>query len=74
MKSDALVNIIKIYFLIVIVIGLIGCESNEPEVEPSKGIGVFSVSDNKRVTFAPGNLYYCRANGAWCFTKYVYFK
>jgi hypothetical protein len=73
MKSDALVNIIKIYFLIVIVIGLIGCESNEPEVEPSKGIGVFSVSDNKRVTFAPGNLYYCRANGAWCFEKQQYY-
>ncbi len=40
-------------------------ESEEPT--PSAGIGVFSVSDSKQVTFSKGNLQYHPANDEWRF-------
>ena len=36
---------------------------------PSAGIGVFSVSDSKQVTFSPGNLHYHPANDKWRFAE-----
>lgn len=42
----------------------------EPEQpNPSAGIGVFSVSASKQVTFSPGNLQYHPANDKWRFAE-----
>ena len=40
-------------------------ESEEPT--PSAGIGVFSVSDSKQVTFSKGNLQYTQSTDTWSF-------
>ena len=40
-------------------------DSAQPD--PSAGIGVFSVSADKQVTFSPGNLQYHPANDVWQF-------
>ena len=43
---------------------------DEPEEPtPPAGIGVFSVSADKRVTFSPGNLQYTRSTNTWSFAK-----
>ena len=36
---------------------------------PSAGIGVFSVSADKQVTFSKGNLQYHPSNDEWCFAE-----
>ena len=40
----------------------------EPEI-PTEGIGVFSISEGKTVTFSPGNLQYHPANDEWRFAE-----
>ena len=42
-------------------------ESEQPN--PSAGIGVFSVSATKQVTFSPGNLQYTQSTNTWSFAK-----
>ena len=56
----------------VMVVVFASCEQNEPSggEEPSanvSGIGCFSVSSSKQVTFSPGNLQYHPANNVWQF-------
>ena len=47
---------------------LVGCELNNPPVAPSSdGIGIFSVSATKKVTFSSGNLQYHPRNNKWRF-------
>ena len=43
-----------------------------PNPNPSNGIGVFSVSATKQVTFSPGNLQYHPANNEWRFAENQY--
>lgn len=43
------------------------CENNAPGMK--NGIGVFSVSESKQVTFSPGNLQYHPANNKWRFAE-----
>ena len=43
----------------------------EPET-PSQGIGVFSVSATKQVTFSPGNLQYTQSTNTWSFASTQY--
>ena len=43
-----------------------------PNPNPSNGIGVFSVSASKQVTFSPGNLQYHPANYEWRFAENQY--
>ncbi len=43
-------------------------EPEEPTT-PSAGIGVFSVSDSKQVTFSPGNLQYTQSTNTWSFAE-----
>ncbi len=43
-------------------------ESEDPSI-PSAGIGAFSVSASKQVTFSPGNLQYHPANNEWRFAE-----
>ncbi len=45
-------------------------ESEQPK--PSAGIGVFSVSDSKQVTFSPGNLQYTQSTDTWSFAENQY--
>ena len=45
----------------------------EPEhPDPSAGIGVFSVSDSKQVTFSQGNLQYTQSTNTWSFAENQY--
>jgi hypothetical protein len=39
------------------------------EPDPSAGIGVFSVSADKQVTFSPGNLQYTQSTNTWSFAE-----
>ena len=39
---------------------------------PSQGIGVFSVSATKQVTFSPGNLQYTQSTNTWSFAEKQY--
>ena len=39
---------------------------------PSQGIGVFSISADKQVTFSPGNLQYTRSTDTWSFASTQY--
>ena len=39
---------------------------------PSQGIGVFSVSATKQVTFSPGNLQYTQSTNTWSFAENQY--
>lgn len=62
----------KILFFCVMALLLTGCEQNEPSngKDPSSntiGIGHFTVSESKQVTFSPGNLQYHPANNKWRF-------
>ena len=40
----------------------------EPEI-PTEGIGVFSVGEEKTVTFSPGNLQYTQSTDTWSFAE-----
>lgn len=60
------------FAICIMVLVLAGCEQNEPSdgKAPSSdvsGIGCFSVSESKQVTFSPGNLQYHPANNVWQF-------
>ena len=46
-----------------------GCEPNGPTNATAKGIGVFSVSIDKQVTFSPGNLQYTQSTNTWSFAS-----
>ena len=48
-----------------------GCEPNAPSTT-LKGIGEFSVSSNKKVTFSPGNLQYTQSTNTWSFASTQY--
>ena len=43
-----------------------------PNPNPSNGIGVFSVSATKQVTFSPGNLQYTQSTNTWSFASAQY--
>ncbi len=51
-----------------VTIEVVGNQGN-PSSTPSVGIGVFSVSVDKYVTFSPGNLQYHPANDEWRFAE-----
>ena len=59
----------KIFSIVICIIALVlaGCEQNEPSDGKVSGIGCFSVSESKQVTFSPGNLQYHPANNVWQF-------
>ena len=57
----------KILYLLLMVFICIGCEHEVQETENVQGIGVFSVSETKKVMFSPGNLQYHRATDTWHF-------
>lgn len=46
-----------------------GDESNGDTNATAKGIGVFSVSIDKQVTFSPGNLQYTQSTNTWSFAS-----
>ena len=46
-----------------------GCEPNAPAISTSKGIGLFSVSEDKQVTFSKGNLQYTQSTNTWSFAE-----
>lgn len=48
----------------------VGCEPIAPELET--GIGVFSISETKQVTFSPGNLQYTQSTNTWSFASAQY--
>jgi hypothetical protein len=50
----------------------VGCELNPPIDHGSKGIGVFSVSADKQVTFSKGNLQYTQSTNTWSFASAQY--
>lgn len=62
----------KICSLVICVMAVLfaGCEPNAPEVET--GIGVFSVTSTKQVTFSPGNLQYTQSTKTWSFAENQY--
>ena len=49
-------------------ISMVAPEESEDST-PSAGIGVFSVSDSKQVTFSKGNLQYTQSTNTWSFAK-----
>lgn len=56
------------FLILLIAMVCIGCESSIPsDNTTTKGIGVFSVSETKKVTFSPSNLYYNRETSSWNF-------
>ena len=56
------------FLILLIAMVCIGCESSIPSGNTTtKGIGVFSVSETKKVTFSPSNLYYDRETSSWNF-------
>ncbi len=59
----------KLCSLVICVMALLfaGCEPNAPKVET--GIGVFSISETKQVTFSPGNLQYTQSTDTWSFAE-----
>ena len=61
----------KKHFLsfIVCIVLFASCDTNEPTNKKDNGIGKFSVSESKQVTFSPGNLQYHPANNEWRFAK-----
>ena len=46
-----------------------GCEPNGATNATAKGIGVFSVSYSKQVTFSKGNLQYTQSTNTWSFAE-----
>lgn len=59
------------YFLLIALL-CIGCEPVSLHNKEIQGIGVFSVSETKKVTFSPGNLYYDRVTRTWDFFEGQY--
>ena len=59
------------YFLLIALL-CIGCEPVSLQNKEIQGIGVFSVSETKKVTFSPGNLYYDRVTRTWDFFEEQY--
>lgn len=61
----------KKHFLsfIVCIVLFASCDTNEPTNKKDNGIGKFSISESKQVTFSPGNLQYHPANNEWRFAK-----
>lgn len=59
------------YFLLIALL-CIGCEPVSLQNREIQGIGVFSVSETKKVTFSPGNLYYDRVTRTWDFFEGQY--
>ena len=59
------------YFLLIALL-CIGCEPVSLQNKEIQGIGVFSVSETKKVTFSPGNLYYDRVTRTWDFFEGQY--
>ena len=59
----------KIFSIVICTMALLfsSCENNAPGMK--NGIGVFSVSESKQVTFSPGNLQYHPANNKWRFAE-----
>lgn len=69
----------KIFYLVICVMVVLfaSCEQNEPSggEEPSanvSGIGCFSVSPTKQVTFSSGNLQYTQSTNTWSFASTQY--
>ena len=52
-------------------ISMVAPEESEDST-PSAGIGVFSVSDSKQVTFSKGNLQYTQSTNTWSFAENQY--
>lgn len=59
------------YFLLIALL-CIGCEPVSLQNKEIQGIGVFSISETKKVTFSPGNLYYDRVTRTWDFFEGQY--
>jgi len=60
------------YAICIMVLIFVSCESNEPANKEVVGIGTFSVSDSKQVTFSPGNLQYTQSTNTWSFAENQY--
>ena len=60
-------KILLAIYAIALVFG--GCEPNAPAISTSKGIGLFSVSEDKQVTFSKGNLQYTQSTNTWSFAE-----
>lgn len=58
--------------ILLIAMACIGCEPVGVQNKDIQGIGVFSVSETKKVTFSPGNLYYDRVTRTWDFFEEQY--
>ena len=59
-------NVIKVDSISMVAPG----ESEQPD--PSAGVGVFSVSTDKQVTFSKGNLQYTQSTNTWSFSENQY--
>ena len=61
----------KKHFLsfIVCIVLFASCDTNEPTNKKNIGIGKFSVSESKQVTFSPGNLQYTQSTNKWSFAE-----
>lgn len=61
----------KKHFLsfIVCIVLFASCDTNEPTNKKDNGIGKFSVSESKQVTFSPGNLQYTQSTNTWSFAE-----
>lgn len=61
----------KKHFLsfIVCIVLFASCDINEPTNKKDSGIGKFSVSESKQVTFSPGNLQYYPKHNLWRFAE-----
>ena len=61
----------KKHFLsfIVCIVLFASCDTNEPTNKKNIGIGKFSVSESKQVTFSPGNLQYTQSTNTWSFAE-----
>ena len=62
----------QFFSLVICIMALLfaGCEPIAPELET--GIGVFSISETKQVTFSPGNLQYTQSTNTWSFASAQY--
>lgn len=64
----------KKHFLsfIVCIVLFASCDTDEPTNKKDNGIGKFSVSASKQVTFSPGNLQYTQSTYTWSFASAQY--
>lgn len=60
-----------LYFVIcIIALILEGCEPYNPiKINKDKGVGIFSISETKKVTFSKGNLQYQASTNTWRFAE-----